>query len=105
MDEAPACVDGRVVQQPVHWAGTAPGQAVLDLLGMRGPEGGAWVYPEPNRVRLVTDGAVTRRVAEDLTALCRWVESRAGMRLYPAGETPGAGADRSLDPAEAFLGR
>jgi hypothetical protein len=70
---------------------------------LRGPEGGAWIYPEANRVRLVTDGGTSGSVGEDLVALCRWLEGRAGMRLYPAGETRGAGVDRSLDPWEAFL--
>jgi hypothetical protein len=69
---------------------------------LRGSEGGAWIYPETNRVRLATDGAVRGPVGEDLIALCRWLEARAGMRLYPAGETRGAGADRSLDPWETF---
>jgi hypothetical protein len=69
---------------------------------LRGAEGGAWIYPEANRVRLVTDGDTGGPVGEDLVALCRWLESRAGMRLYPAGETRGAGADRSLDPWETF---
>jgi hypothetical protein len=72
-------------------------------LHLTGPGGGAWVYPEPQRVRVVADSPLTRMVAEDLVALCRWLELRAGMRLYPAGEAPGAGADRSLDPWEAFL--
>jgi len=72
---------------------------------LRGPEGGAWIYPEASRVRLVTDGDLSRPVAEDLVALCRWLESRAGMRLYPAGEAAGTGADRSLDPWDTFLGR
>jgi hypothetical protein len=72
---------------------------------LRGPEGGAWIYPEPKRVRVVTDSAVTPPVAEDLVALCRWLESRAGMQLYPAGEPTGSGADRSLDPWDTFLGR
>ena len=70
---------------------------------LRGPEGGAWIYPEPNRVRVVTDSAITRPVAEDLVALCRWLESRAGMQLYPAGEATGTRADRSLDPWDTFL--
>jgi hypothetical protein len=69
---------------------------------LRGPEGGAWIYPEANRVRVVTDGTVEGPVGEDLVALCRWLEGRAGMRLYPAGETCGAGVDRSLDPWETF---
>jgi hypothetical protein len=69
---------------------------------LRGPEGGAWIYPEAHRVRLVVDGVSTGPVGEDLTALCRWLETRAGMRLYLAGETRGAGADRSLDPWETF---
>lgn len=72
---------------------------------LRGPEGGAWIYPEPNRVRLSTDGELTGPAGEDLVALCRWVEGRAGMRLYPAGESTGAGVDRSLDPWGTFLGR
>lgn len=71
---------------------------------LTGAEGGAWVYPEGRRVRLVTDGDVGGPVAEDLVALCRWLDSRAGMRLYPAGEAAGAGTDRSLDPWETFLG-
>jgi len=69
---------------------------------LRGPEGGAWLYPEASRVRVVTDGAIAGPVGEDLVALCRWLDGRAGMRLYPAGETRGAGADRSLDPWETF---
>jgi hypothetical protein len=72
---------------------------------LRGPEGGAWIYPEPNRVRVVTDGTVTPPLADDLVAVCRWLESRAGMQLYPAGEANGRGADRSLDPGDTFLGR
>jgi hypothetical protein len=71
---------------------------------LRGPEGGAWLYPEASRVRVVTDGAIAGPVGEDLVALCRWLDGRAGMRLYPAGETSGAGADRSLDPWETFVG-
>src|SRR5262249_36929084 len=72
-------------------------------IGMRGPEGGAWVYPEANRVRVVTDGSIGGPVGEDLVAVCRWLDGRAGMRLYPAGETRAAGADRTLDPWETFL--
>lgn len=71
---------------------------------LRGPAGGAWIYPEASRVRLVTDGFTDGPLAEDLVALCRWLESRAGMRLYPAGETTSSGADRSLDPWETFGG-
>jgi hypothetical protein len=71
---------------------------------LRGPQGGAWIYPEARRVRLITDGVLRGPVGEDLTALCRWLDTRAGMRLYPAGESPGAGADRSIDPWETFLG-
>jgi hypothetical protein len=67
-------------------------------------DGGAWVYPEPRRVRLVTDGAADSRVAEDMVALCRWLEARAGMRLYPAGANEAASPDRSLDPWDTFLG-
>ena len=70
---------------------------------LRGLEGGAWVYPEANRVRLVTDGAISGPIGEDLVALCRWLDGRAGMRLYPAGETRGVGVDHSLDPWDAFL--
>jgi hypothetical protein len=73
-------------------------------LRLRGPAGGAWVYPEASRVRLVTDGFTDGPLGEDLVALCRWLESRAGMRLYPAGETTSSGVDRSLDPWETFLG-
>ena len=54
-------------------------------------------------MRVVTDSAITRPVAEDLVALCRWLESRAGMQLYPAGEATGTRADRSLDPWDTFL--
>ncbi len=69
---------------------------------LRGADGGAWLYPEARRVRLVTDGNPRGPVAADLVALCRWLEARAGMRLYPEGESSGAGVDRSLDPWEAF---
>jgi hypothetical protein len=69
---------------------------------LRGVQGGAWIYPEARRVRLVTDGEVRGPVAEDLIAVCRWLEARAGMRLYPEGESPGPGADRSLDPWDVF---
>jgi hypothetical protein len=72
-------------------------------LRLRGPKGGAWVYPEASRVRLVTDGALAGPIGEDLVALSRWLETHAGMRLYPAGETAGTGVDRSLDPWETFL--
>jgi hypothetical protein len=71
---------------------------------LRGAEGGAWLYPETRRVRLVTDGATEGRLGEDLVALCRWLESRAGMRLYPEGAGAAVGPDRSLDPWETFLG-
>jgi hypothetical protein len=71
---------------------------------LRGTGGGAWVYPEARRVRVVTDGETGEPVAEDLVALCRWLDTRAGMRLYPAGEAAGGGVDRSLDPWETFLG-
>jgi hypothetical protein len=71
---------------------------------LRGGAGGAWIYPEASRVRLATDGFTDGPVAEDLVALCRWLESRAGMRLYPAGETTTSAADRSLDPWETFMG-
>ena len=83
------------------------GAPEMDDGGIRlhGPEGGAWIYPEPNRVRLVTDNTLTAAVGEDLVALCRWLESRAGMQLYSAGEATGTGADRSLDPWDTFLGR
>ncbi len=69
-----------------------------------GPGGGAWVYPEARRVRVITDAVGPGPVAEDLVALCRWLDTRAGMRLYPAGETTGGSVDRSLDPWETFLG-
>ena len=72
---------------------------------LRGPEGDAWVYPEARRVRLVTDGSLAGPIADDLLALCRWLETRAGMRLYPEGESPTQGADRSLDPAQTFPGK
>jgi hypothetical protein len=71
---------------------------------LRSADGGAWLYPEARRVRLVTDGSVDGRLAEDLVALCRWLESRAGMRLYSAGSAETTGPDRSLDPWETFLG-
>jgi hypothetical protein len=72
---------------------------------LRGAEGGAWVYPEGKRVRLAVDGTIQGAVGEDLVALCRWLEARSGMLLYPAGEAVAAGVDRSLDPWETFLGR
>ncbi len=85
------------------WEGTPE----VDEGGVRlsGPEGGAWVYPEASRVRLTTNGVIAGPAGEDLVALCRWLEGRAGMRLYPAGEITGAGVDRSLDPWDTFLGR
>jgi hypothetical protein len=83
------------------------GAPEVDDGGVRlcGTQGGAWIYPEAGRVRLTADGELTGPVGEDLVVLCRWLEGRAGLRLYPAGEITGAGVDRSLDPWETFLGR
>jgi hypothetical protein len=36
MDQAPARIDGRMLEQPLHGALTAPGQAVIHLLGLLG---------------------------------------------------------------------
>ena len=36
MNQAPARIDGRMLEQPLHGALTAPGQAVIDLLGLLG---------------------------------------------------------------------
>ena len=79
MDQAPAIIDRRVVQQPLHGAGTRPGDTVFHFLHLLG------------------DMDVDRPVAGDRHELCQLFRRHGAQAMrrdaeFGAGQAAGDGA-------------